>query len=78
MNNFKRICGQLPSSFNFSLVQLIIHLNIILQDYTILYLTLIMIGVEHRHRVLSQMDLILMELMLEVLIMLSIGELYAV
>ena len=59
-------------SFN----QLTIHIDIILQDFTIQYLMLIMIGTEHKHKVLSLMDLVLMELMLGVLIMLSIGELY--
>lgn len=44
----------------------------------ILYLTLIMIGIEHRHRVLSQMGLVLMELILEALIMHWIGELYVI
>lgn len=55
-----------------------IHQHIILQDFTIQYLTLIMIRIEHKHKVLSQMDLVLMELILEVLIMLSIGELCAI
>lgn len=47
----------------------------ILQDFTIQYLMLIMIRIEHKRKVLSQMDLVLMGLMLEVLIMHSIGEL---
>jgi hypothetical protein len=43
------------------------------QDFTTRYSTLIMIGIEHKHKVLSQMDSILMGLMPEVLIMLLIG-----
>lgn len=55
-----------------------IHINIILQDFTIQYSTLTMIRIEPKRKVLSQMDLVLMELILEVLIMLSIGELCAI
>lgn len=40
----------------------------------ILYLMLTMIKREHKHKALNQMDSILMELILLVLIMRSIGE----
>lgn len=53
---------------------LTVYFMLLLQDFTTLYLMLTTIKIEPKHKVLNQMDLILMELIVLELIMLSIGR----